>query len=228
MIEYKIYVNKREYKVPFKVYLCHMTNELKKVQPISFYDDFILNYEVKDRDFVRDYYQMYVDKSLKKTQADTVFSLCKGSLVALAYFCEYSLQTGRYSLIPGFGIDAFTSMILGSFVNYFNYSDKKFLSIPPLNIYHSLTYAIEDDLPCIRKIITREDIENTLKLLNVDFEFDYIEEEILKQCFILKKEDHYVWSNLAWVKWLYNIDITVIYRNNLQKKLGENKYNVNF
>ena len=221
---YTIYVNTRPFKVEFKAFICHMTRQLKGLQPDLVYNQFIHSYKFASTEEVRDY-SMCINNSYRI--GEVAYNLYRESIFDVAILTQYD----RY--IRKTKTHIRDSLIYTDACSlYINYNDMVFSdaynSLQPLTqFYHSLIYKItEEDTVEARHIIYPEDINNTLIDLNSDVRFEDIEEDLRQHMLLLKFDDHYEWVSKMFSKWLWKVRYTKMYQINLLKLLTQLRFNV--
>ena len=234
--EYTNFINRREYQVSFRVHACHMTREIKFLQPKEFYDEFIDNYTFDGREHLEEYMTMYIGRrpsveffrrTGEEKMRDIVTEGCNSIIIA-AWMSEFYLHWyGVYHDDCVRGQEQIAAAILNENINYISGFSDAYQNIDSLlPIYHNLVYGIEDDMPVMRTIITPEQINICLKDLGHDLTVEDIELDIEEHSVLVRRGDHFEWACPGISKLLYRTDTALMHALSLEKLLGRNNYYV--
>ena len=232
---YKTIINKREYEVSSRIYICHLTKQIKFLQSNEFYDKFILNHKLSTPLELYEFWIMHIGRKPSANLfnekgaynwKDHLCQVCSKCLVFAFWVAEYYKHWYELNTVDELTTsDELVSKILNENINYVEGFSEAYQGIGTLlAFYHNLVYGIEDDLPTIRKVITKEHINICLKDLNEEVTLEDIEEDIIEHSVLVKKGDHFEWISPYVSELLYNLDLTIVHANSLDKLLTRVKY----
>ena len=235
-MKYEVYINQKSYLVSRKIYLCHATGVIDKINNDEFYNQFILNYRFKNKYQIIDYINMY----LQKNNAVNKFIVFKewhklstsglSDLYLVSLMAEYA---GSNSMIPYSDRDTqinipYLNRMLNMQINYLDTSSEKdkytqeYKNIVPLlDFYHCLANGISNNRIKFYKTITRQRIKRVLEHLGYNFnqqQLDLIHKDINRQGVLINLNDDFCWSSWAVANWFDRITTLEILALNLQRR----------
>lgn len=221
---YEVYINKKAYKVSRKVFICHCTRKIRTLQPESFYNNFILNYRIKDFNEAEEFMKMYLDSAFGSYKFRMIRPLVGISFDSVLSMANLADAIKKHTSVYLYKTD--TTYFLNQLINTrYNYPELEFspeynLLTPWISFYHSLIYKIEDDLPKKRTVIYPKDINTVIKDLGFDFTYTEIREDILKHMALLEQDGKLYWADKLFSRWLWKTPSIMINVCNYFKRIS--------
>jgi len=229
MKDFTIFINKREIKVPYRIYLCHCTTELKTLMPNDEYSLYLRDYNLHYTKLV-DYIATYVSFNNRETKKSIVYdSIMRSklftplhSLLLASWYGEY-FRT-QYVRYKG---KIYLDDIVDAGVNYSKLEtlSKAYLSLYPLTkFYKRLTLDYDETryfTPFYEKeFVTVDNIRETLSEMDTKVTYEDIKEDLDLHSILCPYKDYYIWGSKPLWKWFLNVDHSTLFRININKVLS--------
>lgn len=223
---YSIFINKKEYKVSYLIFICHCAEQLKTLQTLDEYaligskvsfnkTSDILNYLNTLHSFNNGSVK-FSSKAIKVLKEPTF----KSSIIFLALFYREfksileSFEIKKQSIL--FSDIKLKYKILNKVINYpsITTSDSYNKLQPWLNFYWKLSIVNKDNL------ITIDSINKVIKKIDPFISFKDIEKDLNNHLVIIQYKDYYIWSSDSIHEWLTTEDRSVLQSCIYNKRLS--------
>lgn len=229
MKDFTIFINEREISVPYRVYLCHCTAELKTLKTQNEYSLFLRDFELHYSNVVN-YIVAYLRFSKRESKPGTIydsimrsrlFTPLRTSLLLLSWYGEYfrDYLTRRKGCI-------YIEDIIDAGINYsrLEFSDA-YLSLYPLTkFYKRLTIDYDETRYYSsfyeKDFVTVKNIKEVLVEMGTNISYEDIKEDIDKHSILCPYKNYYIWGSRPLWLWFLNVDHSTLFRMNINKILS--------
>jgi hypothetical protein len=208
--KFTIHINKRKFKVPYKVMICHATNKFKTLQPDDVYSKFINSFILRYAD--RHAYVTNLASYFKQNTEEKLAYL-KKSVTSCSPFTNKSILViawATYCMSKGTNITSYNDLL----IKYIDYNEhnfsKEYSSInPKIEFYKALLLKFDptkNHPVYINNEITEQDITDVLVKLNYNISAKDILEDINHHSILTRYDDHFIWGSSKIKNWLLDLD----------------------
>lgn len=216
--EYKVFINKKEYKVSYLIYLCHMTGRFNKFETLDIYIDFYRTFRFKDRPEFNLYLlailndieefkdKRIVFKNLEHSNLKNFSNLItKHGLSFVFFLINYFSYTINKKERISYRNNLRINEILNNICNYNFLNSKQYKLLEPhLKFYKNLANCNTTNY------LNVEEINLVLTNLDTDLTVDLIKEDLFNNGLVLPYKEGYIWSSDYLLKSIRVMDITLI------------------